>query len=170
MNRNISKLLIISVICALAAALSACGWAGEPADASDLAYKDDMITVTGLTDEDFTITPADLAKLDCVDREVKTKNSWGNEETDRATGPLLTIFIESKGRKAEDFQGIKIIASDGYFADLTQSDLKEKRYVLSFRRGDKPLTTENIPLRLLTPDEESSYWVSGVVKMEFSAS
>jgi hypothetical protein len=169
MNKLHSKITLITILGFIVFALSSCGWSAEPGDASDLAYKNDEITVSGLKDEDFTITATDLAKLDCVDKEVRTKNSWGNTETQQATGPLLTAFIAAYGREPSDFSEIRFIATDGYYADIVGDDIKDKRFVLSFRSGADPLTTENIPLRLLTPDDESSYWVSGVSEIEFTA-
>jgi hypothetical protein len=45
--------------------------------------------------------------------------------------------------------------------------LQEKQIVFSLSNGKDPLGESEIPMRLLIPGAESSYWVYGVVEIEF---
>jgi hypothetical protein len=166
---SLISLVVLVILTALAAlTLSACqNWNGEPIDANDLSYANTTITITGLADKPFKITPTELAKLDCVNNMIETKNSYNNTVRVQATGPLLTSFIESQNANLSDFSSVKIVAADGYKVELTPDDLATKKYVLAIRTGDEPLKGEEIPLRLISPDTKSSYWVSGIKELEF---
>ena len=74
--------------------------AGCKADLS--AYADTPITVTGLTDEPFTVTPAELAQLKCVDAKARGNSdkagtvrapNWSYDSLSNATSDKLTIFV-----------------------------------------------------------------------------
>jgi hypothetical protein len=152
----------------LALSLASCAGQPGPIDVSDLDYGEDAVTVTGLG-EDFIVTPAELAAMDCVDRKIRTKNSFGNQETIQATGPLLTEFVKQcgGGRDLSEFSAVGFSAADGYTVDLTAEELKEIEAVLVIRNGDEPLAAGEQPLRLATTGTESSYWVSGVREISF---
>ena len=47
--------------------------------------------------------------------------------------------------------------------------LDNDQIVLSISGGDDPLNDSETPLRLIVPGAESSYWVYGVVQIEFIA-
>lgn len=74
--------------------------AGCKADLS--AYADTPITVTRLTDEPFTVTPAELAQLKCVDAKARGNSdkagtvrapNWSYDSLSNATSDKLTIFV-----------------------------------------------------------------------------
>jgi DMSO/TMAO reductase YedYZ molybdopterin-dependent catalytic subunit len=108
--------------------------------------------------------------MDCVNREIKTKNSYGNEVKVKATGPLLSEFIDKRGGdvKIEDIDAVSFRAADGYKIDLTTDELKKVKTILTIRYGDKPLSGDAQPLRIVTTGTESSYWVSGVERIDFT--
>ena len=73
--------------------------AGCKADLS--AYADTPITVMGLTDEPFTVTPEELAQLKCVDAKARGNSdkagtvcapNWSYDALGNATSDKLTIF------------------------------------------------------------------------------
>lgn len=62
------------------------------------AYADTPITVVDLTEEPFTITPGELAQLDCVSATARGNSDKAG--TVQARGPLLRTLAESRGRQS----------------------------------------------------------------------
>lgn len=140
--------------------LTACG--GQ-ADLSD--YGDTAITISGLTDEEFTVTPNELLQLDCVGRsETGATEKAG---TVKAYGPLLDTFVAQYGFQTSDFHKIRFLASDGYKAVLQDEYLTDYEVVLAVSAGSEPLPQAQQPLRLLIPEAESSKWIYAIQRIEF---
>ena len=167
-NKTHTKLFLY-VICMLLLTLTftACGTKLESGYVDDLNYKDNVVELVGLADENIEVSITELAELECINKDYSTTNTYGSKVTHYAYGPLLTTLIKSKGREIGDFTKIRFIAADGYFVDL-EGDMLKKKSVLSFREGpDDPLKGEGIPLRLIVPKESSAMWVEGIIKIEF---
>lgn len=139
--------------------------AGCKADLS--AYADTPITVTGLTDEPFTVTPAELAQLKCVD--AKARGNSDKAGTVRAHGPLLSALAEAHGRSLDEFYYVRFAASDGY--DVTINALIWDSYdvILSISNGSEPLAERQRPLRVVIPGYDSGKWVRLVTEIRFYA-
>lgn len=163
-RRRIARLpvLLLFILLFLLPALStACG-NGKP-DIS--AYQDTPISISGLTDEAFEITPAELMEMECVSESDTGKSEKAG--TVEGYGPSLDTFLEQYGKERSDFEKIRFIAKDGYKKTLWGELLKNDQIVLSLSDGDKPLSDSEEPLRLIVPGAESSYWVYGVIQIEF---
>ena len=128
-------------------------------------YGDTPITIAGLADEEFTVTPAELAALECVSRTASGKTAKAG--TVNATGPLLDTFLKQYGKSTSDFERIRFIASDFYRVVLKDEYLTEYEVVLAVSNGNAPLIEEHRPLRILIPDADSSMWEYAVVRIEF---
>jgi hypothetical protein len=150
----------LPVIVLLLLLLCACG---KKADIS--AYGDTPITISGLADKDFTVTPNELAKLPCVSRTAT--GATAKAGTVNATGPLLETFLEQYGFKESDFSKIRFIADDSYKVVLKDEYLTDYEVVLAISSGSEPLPSEQQPLRILIPEAESSMWEYSVVRIEF---
>lgn len=150
----------ILLILALLLGLTGCG---KQADIS--AYADTPITISGLTDEEFTITPRELAELDCVSRTAT--GATAKAGTVSAYGPLLDTFLEQYGCQASDFYKIRFLCADEYKTVLKDEYLTDYEVVLSIAAGDEPLSETCQPLRLLIPEAESSMWAYSVIRIEF---
>lgn len=151
--------LIVLLVLAAAFGLSGCG----KADIS--SYGDTPITITGLTDENFMITPNDLARLDCVSRTAT--GATAKAGTVNAYGPLLDTFLAQYDCKASDFSKIRFICSDGYKVVLRDEYLTDYEVVMAVSGGSEPLAEAQQPLRILIPDAESSMWAYAVTQIEF---
>jgi Oxidoreductase molybdopterin binding domain. len=141
--------------------LTACG--DNQPDIS--AYKDMPITVSGLTEKDFEVTPAELEKLGSV-------SGSGTGSSDKAGtvdgyGPTLDSFLSEHGKKRDDFSKIRFTGKDEYTKTIWGEMLKKQEIIFSISDGKEPLQKSETPMRLLIPGAESSYWVYGVVKIEF---
>lgn len=133
------------------------------ADLSD--YGESPITIKGLKDEDFTVTPNELAELDCVKRTAT--GATAKAGTVNAVGPLLNTFLTQYETEMSDFQKIRFLCSDGYKTVLKEEYLTDYEVVLQLAEGDEPLPEKQRPLRILIPEAESSYWAYAVTSIEF---
>ncbi|MDR2088566.1 MAG: hypothetical protein LBP73_04345 [Clostridiales Family XIII bacterium] len=149
----------ISLLCAalLLLAQAACG--GKLPDISE--YGDTPIEIAGLADEEFTVTPNELAELELTRASATGRTAKAG--TVEATGPTLAAFLESRGAKPEDFSAVRFIASDGYRITIHERTLTGKEVILSLA----PLSESERPLRLLIPGAESNQWIYAVTRIEF---
>ena len=143
--------------------LASCTSSRTAADISE--YIDEEITISGLLDEEFTITPGDLLELECVSRTAT--GATAKAGTVSATGPLLDTFLAQYGYKASDFDRIRFLAKDAYRTLLRNEYLTDYDVVLAVSSGKEPLAEDLRPMRLLIPEAESSMWIYGVVRIEF---
>ena len=143
--------------------LASCTSSRTAADISE--YVDEEITISGLLDEEFTITPGGLLELECVSRTAT--GATAKAGTVSATGPLLDTFLAEYGYKASDFDRIRFIAKDAYRTLLRNDYLTDYDVVMAVSSGKEPLAEDLRPMRLLIPEAESSMWIYGVIRIEF---
>ncbi|MDR1206563.1 MAG: molybdopterin-dependent oxidoreductase [Peptococcaceae bacterium] len=154
------------ILCAAVWLPAGCGSASG-LDAAIADYADAQITVAGLTETEFTISPSELAELDCVSSSASGQTAKAG--TVSAAGPTLETFLEQYGKTQTDFALARFIASDGYRVTLHIQSLEKYEIILSVASGDKPLPESERPLRLLIPGAESSQWIYAVERIEFEA-
>jgi hypothetical protein len=131
------------------------------------AYGDTPITISGLLNEDFTVTPNNLAKLECVQMSGSGKTEKSGPVS--AVGPLLETLLAQYGKSRSDFSKIRFYASDKYKITLNDDYLTNYKIVLSIAKGNDPLPAVQQPLRLFIPKAESSNWIYAVIRIEFIA-
>ena len=131
-----------------------CGCSGKTADIS--AYGDKPIEIAGLTEEEFTVTPNELAELERVSQSARGKTEKAGSV--QADGPLLNTFLEPYGYQMSDFYKIRFICADGYKTVLRGEYLTDYDVILSISQGDEPLSEACRPLRLFIPGAESNMW------------
>ena len=129
------------------------------------SYGSTPIVISGLLDEEFTVTPNDLAKLECVSRTAT--GATAKAGTVHAYGPLLDTFLSQYGYTAADFYKIRFLCADGYKAVLRDDYLTDYEVVMAVSYADGPLPENMRPLRLLIPEGESSKWAYAVTRIEF---
>lgn len=153
------------VLCALAllVCLFALGGCGGMADIS--AYGDIPITISGLTEEEFTVTPNELAELDCVSRTATGATEKAG--TVQVVGPLLNTFLAQYDCQASDFERIRFLCKDGYKVVLRDEYLSDYELVLAVSGNKEALSEDVQPLRLLIPEAESGKWAYGITRIEF---
>lgn len=154
----------IPLLCCAALLLILCACGGsKTADIS--AYGDTPITISGLTDEEFTVTPNELSELECVSRTAT--GATAKAGTVNATGPLLDTFLAQYGCKAADFYKIRFLCADNYKVVLRDDYLTDYEVVMSVSSGSQPLDENLQPMRLLIPEAESNMWAYSVIRIEF---
>jgi hypothetical protein len=124
-------------------------------------YGDTPITIAGLTDEEFTVTPLELSKLPLTSKSAS--GSSAKAGTVKALGVELKTFLASCGIAPEDIKLVRFIAYDEYRVTLHGQGVQNWDVILSI----SALSANEQPLRLLIPQAESSQWIYGVVRIEF---
>lgn len=163
-NSMIGKKYKLLVLC-LALLLCFGAGCGAALRADLSAYQDEPIRISGLTDEDFTITPGELAGLDCETGSATGKTQKAG--TIYGVGPTLDTFLAQYNRKQTDFSKIIFTAKDGYYTSLSSRSLEKYVIILSLANGGEPLSENEAPLRLVIPEAESNRWVRMVTTIEF---
>lgn len=154
----------VLTICMAALLLSGCS-AEVKADIS--AYADTEITISGVSEEDRIITPAQLAELKCVKKTVSVTTST-KKVTVTAVGPQLNTLLEYLGVEQDDIKEMIVTATDGYTKSfkgeyfITHPDI-----IFSLARGEDVLEEDEQPLRLVIPGAMPNNWVMGVIRIQF---
>lgn len=151
--RLLALLLILAALCG-------CG----QLDISD--YGDEQILITGLTEEDFYITPNQLLEMECVSATAQGKTAKAG--TVQAYGPTMATFLEAYGKSLDDLYSIKLIASDDYKVTLGRATWEKYDIILSVAKGNKALDDYQQPLRVVIPGGDSGNWARMVVRIEFT--
>lgn len=129
------------------------------------SYKEQEITVKGLKDSDFTVTPQELMEMKCVSRQDTGKTAKAG--TVKAYGPLLSTFLEEYGCTLEEIDRVRFYCKDDYKVVLKDEYLTDYEIILSAAAGKEPLAEKEQPLRILVPEAESSKWAYGITEIEF---
>lgn len=128
-------------------------------------YAESAIIVSGLTDAEFTVTPGELAKLECVSASASGQSAKAG--TVKGAGPGLDTFLAEYGRSPEELELARFIASDGYRVTLREKTLTGGEVILAITGGAGPLPRSERPMRLIIPGADSSAWVYAVERIEF---
>lgn len=167
-TRDRSAAALSTLFALFAALFSGCSPAGGGAAAAVAEYADARIVIAGLKEEEFAVTPGELAELECVSRSASGKTAKAGSVS--ATGPTLAVFLEQYGYEQGDFALVRFLASDGYRVTIHERTLTGgEDIILAIASGDKPLSQTERPLRLLIPGLDSSQWIYAVERMEFES-
>ena len=129
------------------------------------SYENQEITVRGLEEHEFTVTPAELLEMKCVSRQ--DTGATAKAGTVKAYGPLLTTFLEAYGYTLEDIDRVRFYCKDEYKVVLKDEYLTDYDIILSVAAGSEALVEKEQPLRILVPEAESSKWAYGITEIEF---
>jgi len=161
MNRMRNKLWTGPLLVIVFFGFSACG-SSNP-DIS--AYAQDSILIIGLLEEDFEITPEELLQLECT-------SGGGTGQSEKAGtvevyGPTIDTFLAEYEKSRSDFTKIRVTAKDAYKKVIWGEMLTDGEIIFSIANGAEPLTEGQKPMRFFIPDADSSYWVYGIIELEF---
>lgn len=129
------------------------------------AYASTPITVTGLTGEPFTVTPGELAQMECV--RATARGNSDKAGTVRAYGPTLESLAQAYGRTLSEFRYVRFSASDNYDVTINALIWDSYEVILSVANGSKPLEERQQPLRVVIPGYDSGKWVRLVTQIQF---
>ena len=166
-TRALAVIVAVLVVALAGGGLYAASEMAGP-DISD--YESVGISISGIEEEDFIVTPAELSELDCVERSVTGTGAGAQGESKAGTvdayGPTLDTFLAQYGLETTDFTRINFFCKDGYTVTLARDALEDEA-ILSIASGDEALEAYRQPLRLVVPDESSGQWCYGVLRIEF---
>lgn len=166
MKRLVKKGLVLLMVASMALGLFVMAGCGS-AKADMSAYQSQEITIVGLTEEEFTVTPQDLAQLPIKNKKV-TSATTKKDVTVQATGPTLDKFLEQYGYEPTDFETITFIAADGYTKQFKgEYFLVHTEVIMAICHNKEPLAEEEMPLRLVIPNATGDNWVHGVIEIRF---
>ncbi|MDR0916852.1 MAG: molybdopterin-dependent oxidoreductase [Oscillospiraceae bacterium] len=159
---------VISVFLAVAAIIALASCAAKLPDIS--AYGDTPIEISGLLDEDFTITPNELAKFPLTHLSANGVTAQSGK-VDKASdvGVTLVDFLAHYGKSPADFKYIRFYAYDKYQITLGGAKYTDDVVLFALASHGKPLDEALQPMRLIIPTAETNQWIYGIVRIEFVA-
>ena len=122
--------------------------------------------ITGLTEEDITVSISELKNLPTVTKDVTSVDSSGDEDNYTVTGALFSDLLEKKGKSQKDLKAVRFIASDGYSIEVSENILENRDIILTYEIDGEPLYEEAKPMRIVIPEERAMYWVKKVTEIK----
>ena len=160
-TRGITERVLSLLLCVMFfVSLIGCG----SADIS--SYADRQIRIVGLLEEDFYITPGELAEMECISATARGETEKAG--TVQAYGPTLATFLEAYGKTVDEFYSIKFCAEDDYDVTLGAQTFANYDVILSIANGSEPLYERQQPLRVVIPGADSGKWVRLVTEIIFT--
>lgn len=141
-----------------------CCFTGCKADISE--YENEKIQIVGLLEEDFYITPGELAELECIETVAHGKTAKAG--TVEAYGPTLETFLAQYGKSLDEFYSVKFYAKDDYTVTLGKQTFEKCDVILSIARGSEPLYEGQQPLRIVIPEADSGKWTYMITEIQFT--
>lgn len=160
--RCITLMLVFAMLAGL---MAGCG---SKLTDEELAVNDDKeIVLHGLTDEDITITVADLKELDAITKKAEAKRSNGQIVEVKITGPLLTSLVEKYGASLSDFNTVRFYGSDDYEIAMPSNILENDDIILGYYDYGEPISSSDGPVHVVVPGERAMYWVRKLCRIDF---
>lgn len=167
-----TKVVIVAVFMA-AMIFSITGCSLFAKDSGDPAYEAQVITIEGLHTGDKAdislteISIAELRELPQYKLDASYKRTTGLYEEFKMSGPYLREVIEKLGGNLDDYAGIGVVGSDGYYCLLSKEVLQATPDLMLALIIDKKakLDEDNAPARLAVQGQFGPYWVKKVEKI-----
>ncbi len=131
------------------------------------SYADQEIEIIGLLDEDFTVTPAELAQLDCVMTST-TGNTKKAQGTIYAYGPTLETFLAQYDVTLDQLRSMKAVGLDDYTVTLGKTTWDKYTINLAVKNGKKQLLERQRTLRIIIPGADSGKWIREIGQLIFT--
>lgn len=135
------------------------------------AYEDVPITIEGITEEPFDITPKELSKMrkDSIRVEVHEEELGPDDvaELGRAIGPTVETFLKAYGVSLEDVRSMKVYAENDRSTAYVHT-LEDSKIILSVANGRKPLGEKEAPLRIAVADSDAGEWSGWIRRIVFT--
>lgn len=164
-------LTVLVIIAAMVLSLTGCSMLSK--DSGDPAYEAQVVTFEGLKTADNSdvsiseITISELRQLPQYKLDASYKRTTGLYEEFKMSGPYLREVIEKLGGDLDDYAGIGVVGSDGYYCLLSREVIQAVPDLMLALVIDKKarLDEDNAPARLAVQGQFGPYWVKRVEKV-----
>ena len=166
--------ILMTAMLLVAIMLTVLGCAGNKTkDSGDPKYEAQVITIEGLNsaqDADVSLTEisvAELRQLPQYDLDASYKRTTGLTEKFQMSGPYLTEIIKHLGGNLQDYAGLGVVGSDGYYCLLSKEVIKATPDLMLALTidGEAKLDEDNAPARLAVQGQFGPYWVKRIEKI-----
>ncbi len=165
---NDTKKLFLLMIC-LILIMTACSKPGSPTIQTNQEGSDDMdydILMVGLKDKEINLSIQKIKEFPAISKSVVAVSSSGGETHYEATGTLLEEILNEYGVSQKDLAAIRFVAGDGYSVEVPEEILHVRDIILTYEIDGGPLKPDEIPIRVVIPEERAMYWVANLEKIE----
>ncbi len=139
----------------------------ENAVAQETWDKDDNSFLISPEDSDpFRITVEDLEDYEQVAVDTILAKTTGTRTDIKASGPLLSEVLASKGIDLGRYAALGVTGRDGYYAMLDKDILTNRQIILGTMVDGEGIPPEEKPVRIVVPDEMGVYWVKMVTRID----
>ncbi|MHB1376297.1 MAG: molybdopterin-dependent oxidoreductase [Candidatus Humimicrobiaceae bacterium] len=121
------------------------------------------ITISGINSKDVNFTDADAAKMSATEITVSNKKNDGSAVEQKWTGIPLKTILDFYG--ANDYDGVKVEASDGTISDLDMAAVSDPGTVLGLKLDGQTLSTADGLASLIVKSQMTKSLIKEVVKI-----
>ncbi|MDD4592593.1 MAG: molybdopterin-dependent oxidoreductase, partial [Parabacteroides sp.] len=133
----------------------------------DYDYAQQTIVITGLLDEDITVSVEELMEMESITEKAEATRFNGEKVKINATGPTLNTLLKKYEKSQSDFATIRFTAKDQYSIAVPKEILENHEIILSYAESGRPLSEENQPIHIIVPGERAMYWVRMLKQIDF---
>jgi DMSO/TMAO reductase YedYZ molybdopterin-dependent catalytic subunit len=121
------------------------------------------IVISGINNKDINFTDADAAKMPSVEITVNNKKNDGTSVEQKWTGISLKSILDFYG--ANDYDGVKVEASDGTISDLDMATVSDPGTILGLKSDGQTLGKSDGLIQLIVKSQASKSLTKGIVKI-----
>ena len=118
------------------------------------------ITISGINSKDINSTDADAAKMSAIEITVSNKKNDGTAVEQKWTGIPLKTILDFYG--ANDYDGVKVAASDGSISDLEMATVSDPGTILGLKLDGKALIADGI-VQLIVKSQATKSLIKGII-------
>ena len=121
------------------------------------------ITISGINSKDISFTNADAAKMSATEITVSNKKNDGTSVEQKWTGIPLKTLLDFYG--ANDYDGVKVEASDGTISDLDMAAVADSGTILGLKLDGQTLSKADGLASLIVKSQMTKSLIKEIVKI-----
>jgi DMSO/TMAO reductase YedYZ molybdopterin-dependent catalytic subunit len=121
------------------------------------------ITISGINSKDISFTDTDAAKMSASEMTISNKKNDGTSVEQKWTGIPLKTILDFYG--ANDYDGVKVEASDGSISDLDMAAVNDPGTILGLKLNGQTLGKADGLVQLIVKSQTTKSLVNEVVKI-----
>lgn len=173
MQKLFKEKIFVTAMFLMALVFMVIGCDNSVKDSGDPQYEAQVITIEGLNPGDAAdvslteISVTELRQLPQYDLDASYKRTTGLTEEFHMSGPYLSEVISHLGGNLDDYAGIGVLGSDGYYCLLSRELIQATPDLMLAVTidGKAKLDEDNAPARLAVQGQFGPYWVKRIEKI-----